>query len=131
MSYRDDPAFLFELRFRLYRKEYGPSNVTIRAWEAPAPDHYRRTGHTRLDAELLWNGEVICKRGGTYCGIPAGHTIDGDYAKEAVAALFCESSYLRDDDGTVSGEETDRLVEWIAAHGETLGCEKTNRYGEP
>ena len=127
-TYRDDSAFLFELHFRLYHREYGAltaGRVTIRAWAAPWS--YRPTGHQRVDAQLLWNGKPICQRGETYCGIPAHQSIDGDYAKECVTSLFCDAGYLRDEEGHNVESE---LVKWIEKYGDALLCKKVVRFGE-
>lgn len=125
-TYRDDPAFLFELHFTLYTS---PSRVTIRAFEGD-PNYYRpNSSHTRIDVQMLWNGKEICKRGQTYCGLAGHHSIDGDAAKELATALFCDASYLEDDDGQ-SSEGDAAIVEWIFQHGESLSVAKLDRFGE-
>lgn len=76
-SLRDDPAFLFSLRFKL---SSGP--VEILAWEGP----WSPPNHTRVFWELRASGRVILPKGVVYVGIPSHATLDGAYAKEACAS---------------------------------------------
>lgn len=118
-TYRDDPNFLFELHFTLYRKEYGPSRVTIRAWDSNRVDW--RTGHNYIRTVMLWNGETVFQN--NEIGIPAGTPVDGDKAKEH-AVFWC--TVLPSEEEQATPEQ----IEWVKAHGESLACEKEARFGE-
>jgi hypothetical protein len=120
---RDDPSFLFELRFNLSRPGY-PCNVTIRAWE----NQYGGSNtHTRIDTEMRCNGEVIFAKGDTYCGIPGHKSIDGKEARECVTSLFCMKP--GDTDADYFADYTEEQLEWVNTHAEDLYMAKCARYG--
>lgn len=80
-NYNDDPSFLFTLRVPTSK-----GMVVIYAYESTrARSQY---GHTYIDTFVRLNSETVFKRGDTYCGIPAGTSIDGISAKEAVLSLI-------------------------------------------
>lgn len=79
--YHDNPAFLFELRIPT-----SAGMVVVYAYESTRARSQH--GHTYIDTVVRLNGDTVFKHGDTYCGIPAGTTIDGISAKEAVLSLI-------------------------------------------
>jgi hypothetical protein len=131
MTLRNDPSFLFELRYTLYIPSAGPSQVLIRAWEASRYDadgrpRYPNSNHTRLDCELRYNGQVIFAKGDTYCATPG--CIDDDDAKELVTSLFCMKP--GDTDSDYFESYTPEQLAWVEQHADALEALKYDRYGE-
>ena len=131
---RNDPAFLFELRFALSRyswkaKRHIPCRLTIRAFEVQGFG-----SHTRIDIEAIHTTttgkrKVLFKRGETYVGIPSGHSLDGTYAREAVVSAVAMKPGDTDAEYFAGYSKLQRA--WVTAYGDDLDCQKLGRYCDP
>lgn len=141
---RNDPAFLFELRFALSRyswkaKRHIPCRLTIRAFEAPPYDAKGkptggRYGHTRIDIEATLTTatgkrKTLFKRGETYVGIPSHASIDGAYAREAVVSAVAMKPGDTDEEYFAGYTRLQRA--WASTYGESLDIQKHDRYCDP
>ena len=121
---------LFMLRVKLDSKY----TLSVTAWDGGM---LPPRGHTRLDvrARLTWEdgtgkrkGRTVFNRGDTWCGLPSGHTTDGDDAKELVLSLL--SMKPGDTDADYFARYTPEQLEFAESHGEELSFIKVERYGE-
>jgi hypothetical protein len=115
MAMRDDPRYLFSLRYRL-----ASGSIVIHAWEGG----FQQPNHTRIDCELRQNGKVIFARGDTYCGTPG--CVDDNAAKELVSSLFAMTP--RDTDREFFEGYSQDQIDWAYANGEELGFLSQCRY---
>ncbi len=121
MRYQErDYAHLFTLRIRTHG-----GMVTINAYEAPR-DGNGHDGHTRVDIEVAQNGEVIFERGQMWVGVPGHHTIDGDYAREAVIGAVAMRP--GDTDDNYFADYAQAQLRWAEEYGEELSMERMYRY---
>ena len=130
---RNDPAFLFELRFNLSRyswkaKRHIPCRLTIRAFEVQGFG-----SHTRVDIEAVITtstGRItLFERGDTYVGIPSHVSLDGTYAREAVVSAVAMKPGDTDDEYFAGYSKLQRA--WVSAYGDDLDCQKLGRYCDP
>lgn len=124
-----DPSYLFTIRFKL-----SSGTVTMRAWEVfpflsdgtRNPAFRDGDTHTGIDAEMSHGGAVVFPRGSTWCGMPAGSTIDGNEAKELVASLFAMKP--GDTDEEYFANYTPEQLAWAETFGEELSMLAQDRY---
>ena len=121
-TFRDDPAFLFELRVKPHRDR---PVIIVRAWEGG----FRHPNRTRLDVEVRQDGAVIFPRGSLWCGIPSHQSIDGIDAKELVLSLV--GMKPGDTDRDYFDSYTADQLAWAEEFGEALSCEREARYCDP
>lgn len=108
--------------------------LAVTAWDA---NHCDSTGHNRIDvqARLCWteNGKrrtrTIFKRGQTWCATAAGHSVDGDTAKELVLSLLAMKP--GDTDADYFASYTAEQLDFARTYGDDIRCEAMHRYGEP
>lgn len=115
------PDYLFGFRIRLHG-----GLCVIRAYDANHTDP--KTGHMRIDAELVFNGKRIFQRGDTYCAVNQWTAIDSDAAKALVLSLFAMKP--GDTDADYFASYTPEQLEFASDHGEELTCEREARFGE-
>jgi hypothetical protein len=124
---RSDPAFLFELRVRPYRREYDPRVIVIRAYDGNHTDP--DTGHMRILVSVRNGGKVVFPLGQLYCAVNRWTSIDGIKARELVMSLVGMKPGDTDED-YFAGYSHDQLA-WAEAHGEAISCEREARYCDP
>lgn len=130
-AFRDDPAFLFELRVRL-APDLGEKAkfATVRAFEAPIGKQAHRftSGHTTIEFELVVAGSVLWPRGSTTIGTPAHVSVDGDEAKALALSLF----ELRpgDTDADFFADYTPEQLAFVERYSDSFWCARTERFGE-
>lgn len=125
-SFRDDPAFLFELRLRLCKDGL----TVIRAFEAPLSRQAHRwtTGHTTIDLQLVHCGRELWARGSTTVGTPAHVSVDGESAKALALSLFALKP--GDTDREFFDDYTPEQLEFAGRFGEEISMIQLDRFGE-
>lgn len=133
---KDSHAFLFELRFKLGRYDWKTSTtitrrLVVRAFEAPRFNEKGLPtggphGHTRLDILATLDGKVLFPVGATYVGIPFHASIDGIYAKEAVAS--CIAMKPGDTDEDYFAKYTEEQRKFAELFGEELQMQISCRW---
>ena len=118
----DDPNHLFTLRIPI-------RNESVVVYAYHDVKHSIGSTHTYIDILVRMNGEEVFKRGKLYVGIPAGHTIDGIYAKEAV--LSCVAMKPGDTDLEYFQNYTNPQLAFASTFGEELSAIREMRYCDP
>lgn len=130
-TFRDDPAFLFELRVRL-APDFGESAkyATIRAFEAPLSKQAHRftSGHTTIELELVCGGLRLWPRGSTTVGTPAHVSIDGKEAKALALSLF--ELKPGDTDADFFADYTPEQLAFVERYSDSFWCARAERFGE-
>ena len=128
MTLRNDPSYLFTLRFKL------DSNTTLIAHAFDGG--FQDPNHTRIDVAatlVKTRGEIVTRstlwvRGDTWCGIPQHKTVDGDDAKECVTTLLAMKP--GDTDSDYFEGWTEEQLCFAERYGEELRVIALDRYGE-
>ena len=116
---------LFSLRLYLSKGHA----VIVRAFEGP----HMAPNHTRLFCELSLgtNGRgskktVLFPRNDFFVGIPAQHSIDGTYAREAVLSLF--GMKPGDTDAEFFADYTAAQLAFVSEHADEINMVRESRY---
>ncbi len=122
-AYRQDPAFLFELRIPGQNK--GERPIVISAFELPrTPD-----GRTPMTLSVRQGDDLIFRRGGALWGsVNAFTSIDGDEAKSH--ALWMVSLKPGDTESDHFAGYSEAQKDWCSANGDYLSMVREERYGE-
>ncbi len=118
-----DHSFLFQLRVGIFMDE---PLIIINAWEGGV----NFNGGTRIDVEVKQGGNVIFRRGDTWCGTPAygGMSLDGKEAKELVLSLVAMKP--GDTDAEYFENYTNEQIEWAEKYGDYLCSVGMERYSK-
>jgi hypothetical protein len=83
-------------------------------------------GHRQIGTELIFNGRTVFPRGATYCAVPSGKELDGDFAKELVLSLFAMKP--GDTDPDYFDSYTSEQLEFARAYGDEFTLEAEDRF---